>query len=249
MKTSDKILLCTTVSVIGIFIVMDALHYIGYNRGQILDFAALEQQDFISHEQEGIHWLVLDGPMRTIFYPADRLKIDIDRHEASRFQFERRGDTLLVSLGRYHARNAHDNYYSYGENVPVRVFLPAMKGIKLINGFAVLDNEEGRKGISAALELDSTQCWVGNYDRNADSVYSIEPWDTITVKGVNSNFIVNKQAHIKALSLRLDAESEMSDRFSLIDTAYIQGDSTTALHLNGRNFRKLHLDEIVHSTP
>jgi hypothetical protein len=249
MKTSDKILLYSTVSVIGIFLAVDLLHYIDYRRGKILDFAGIEQRDFVSHEEEGIRWLVLDGPMSTIFYPADGLKVDVDRSRAAHFHFKRQGDTLFVSLEDFWSRTAHDPYYSYSGYTPVRVFFPALKGIRLINGFAVLDNEEGRKGFNAALELDSTQCWVGNYSDKADSVYSIEPWDTISVRGVNGNFIVNRQAHVKALALRLDAQSEMSDRFSLIDTAYIQGDSTTTLHLHGRNFNKLHLDEVVHSTP
>jgi hypothetical protein len=249
MKTSDKVLLYSTVGVIGIFLAMDLLHYINYQRGEVLDFAAIEQRDFISHQEEGIHWLVLDGPMRTFFYPADRLKVDIDRSRASNFRFQRHGDTLVVSLENFWARSAHDPYYDYGGYTPVRVFFPVLKGMRIINGFALFDNEEGHKAVSAALELDGTQCWVGNYDQSRDSVYSIEPWDSIKVKGINSNFIVNRQVHVKALDLRLDAKSEFSDRYSLIDTAFIQGDSTTALHLHGRNFNKLHLDEVVHSTP
>lgn len=248
MKTSDKILLYTTVSFIGIFVVVDLLHYVNYRRGKIMDFAAIERQDYEPHEEEGIHWLVMDGPMRANFHPADRLKVDIPRGEGGHFQVRRAGDTLIVSFEGVWARGAHDAYSSY-DYPSVPVFFPVLKGIKLINGFAVLDNSQGRKGVSAALELDSTQCWVGRYDMMGDTVAQVEPWDTLSVKGVNCNFIVNRQAHVKAVDLQLDAKSEMSDRYSIIDTGYIRTDSTTTLHLHGRNLNKLRLDEVVHPIP
>jgi hypothetical protein len=247
MKTSDKILLYSSLGVIGLFLALDLVHYASYSRGEILDFAGIEQQDFERHQEEGIRWLVLNGPMRTTFYPADRLTIDVDRSRKSQFSFERHGDTLLLSLENAWSRSAHDDFRSYGDYVPVHVFFPALKGIKLIGGFAVLDNEEGRRAPDVALELDSTQCYVGNYDMHADTVYSIEPWDTIKVQGVNCNLIVNRQAHVRALDLRMDANSEVSDRFSRIDTGYIRAESTTTLHLRGENLKKLRLDAVATS--
>jgi hypothetical protein len=249
MKTSDKILLYTTVSFIGIFVVVDLLHYINYRRGNILDFAAIERLDYEKHEEEGVHWLVLDGPMRTNFYPADRLKIDVPRAEGTPIQIRRVNDTLFVSLAAPWTRSAHNLYGAYGDYPAVRVFFPVLKGIRLINGFAVLDNSEGKKGISVALELNNTQCWIGRYNNQADTVGVVEPWDSVSVKGIDCNFVVNRQAHVKAVDLRLDAKSEMQDRFSLIDTGYIHSEITTSLHLQGRNINKLRLDEVDHPTP
>ena len=242
MKTSDKLLLYSTIAVLGIFLLIDVLHYVNYRRGRILDFAAIERQDFVAHAESGVHWLVLDGPMRTHFYPADRLKIDVDRSKAARFHFERNGDTLRVSLGSYWARSAHDAFASYGEYIPVQVFFPALKGIQLINGFAVLDNEAARKGLNVTMELDSTQCWVGNYDPDRDSVISVEPWDTLRAKIINGHLILNRQAHVKTLELWLDNKAEATDRFSRIDTAVIRGKTTSTVLLRGENFKRLRLE-------
>jgi hypothetical protein len=239
MKKSDKLLFYSFITAFGIFLLVDVLHYINYRRGNILDFAAIEQRDFVSHAEDGVHWLVLDGPMRTHFYPADRLKIDVDRSQAARVHFQRDGDTLRVSIADYRARSAHDAFNSYGNYVPVQVFFPPLTGIRLINGFAVLDNEEARKGINVTMELDSTQCWVGNYNPDRDSVLSIEPWDTIRAKVINGNLILNRQAHVKALELSMDDKAEASDRFSRIDTAIVQGKMTTTLLLRGENFKRL----------
>lgn len=239
MKTSDKIVLYSTVTVFGLMMVVHLLHYVKYRRGEVLDFKEIEEADFTQHSMTGINWLVLDGPMRTTLYPADSLRFDLDKGDA-RFVYSRIGDTLHVTLNTWEFRGAHDNWYSYQGYPTVHIFFPPLKGIRIRNGFAVLDNEKSRPGVNAAIELDSTQLYVGNYDPNRDSVFSMEPWDTISVQGINCNVIVNKQAHVKALDLRLDAKSEVSDRYSIIDTGFIQADTTSAIHLHGRNLRKIH---------
>lgn len=249
MRTSDKLLLCTTASFIGIFIMIDLLHYVNYARGNVLDFAAMEQQDYVLHEEDGIHWLVLDGPMATSFYPAKKLKIDIDKSVASKIVFKRIGDTLFVSFPHQRARGAHDYYSSYGNYPSVCVFFPPLKGIRINKGFATLDNAGGVSGLDAALELDSTQCWMGHYDNEADTVPNAEPWDTIRVKGVNANFVLSPQAEVKVLQLALDARSEAADFNCTIDSVSIAADSNTAIHFHGRNFKKLHVDAVVHPTP
>lgn len=249
MKTSDKILLFSSLSVVGLFLVLEVLHHVKYREGAILDFAAIEKRDFVSRQDTGVHWLVLDGPMRVLFYPSDHLKIDVDRLSESKFQYLRHGDTLLLTLNAQGTRSAHDNWFSFRGFPAVRVFFPPLEGIRLRNAFAAFNNEDGRKGISATLELDSTQCFIGNYSEERDSAFPTEPWDIIRVSGVNCNLVINKQAYVKTLDVRLDAKSEFSDRFSRIDTGYIQADSTTMLHLHGANLKKLRLDDVVHSAP
>src|ERR1700761_9022402 len=140
MKTSDKILLTATLGFVGIFVVIDVLHAINYRRGKVMDFSAIEREDYVTHEEEGVHWLVLDGPMRTSFYPAERLKIDVDRSVAPKIGFQRENDTLFVSFPHQRARGAHDNYVSYGNYPSVIIFFPALRealrGIRINKGFA-----------------------------------------------------------------------------------------------------------------
>ena len=249
MKTSDKILLCTTLGFVGIFVVIDLLHYANYVRGKVLDFAAVEREDYVQHTEEGINWLVLDGPMRTSFYPAEQLKIDVDSSVASKINFQRIADTLFVSFPYQRSRGAHDYYQSYGNYPSVYVFSSKLKGIRINKGFAILDNAAGLGGLDAALELDSTQCWLGHYDDETDSAAGIEPWDTVRIKAVNASFVLSHQAHVKVLDLVLDTKSEVADYNSAIDSARIAADSNTAIHFHGRNFKKLHFDAIVHPTP
>jgi len=283
MKTSDKILLYSTISAVGFFLSLDLIHFVKYRRGEVLNFSDIERLDYVSREDTGVRWLVLDGPMRTLMYPAGssglagfggstaagpaeggprapggsadaavgRLKIDVEKSRVADLTFTRHGDTLEVVMNPTDTRirSAHDDWYSYGGYLPVRIFFPSGLGIRVRNGFTVLNNEERHKGVSASLELDSTQCWLGSYSREFDTMSYTEPWDSVRVRGINSNFIVNRQIHVHALDLRLDTKSQFSDRYSLIDTAYVEGDTNTLFILRGRNFGRIHTEHVVHSAP
>lgn len=246
MKTSDKILLFSTLGALGLFVTVDLLHYAKYKTGEFLTYRQLETEDFDRHPMDGIHWLVLDGPMRTTLRPAEHFEFDIAKGDESRFYWLRQGDTLEIFTKQRNGRDAHQSWFGYFDYPPMRIYSPQLKGIRFKKGFAVLENEEDHQGINASLVLDSTQLWVGTYYPWHDTVTRMESWDSVSVRAVNSNFVMNKQAHVKALNLQLDEQSEASDRYSTIDTGYIKGDTGSYFHMRGKNFKKLRLDAIDH---
>jgi hypothetical protein len=247
MKTSDKILLFSTFGAFGLFIVSDLLHYFSYRSGDVLRFQDIEHLDFTPHVVEGVHWLVLDGPMQTTFYPADRLRVDVDKEAEPKISYERQGDTMFVRCREHNARSAHDQVPSYEGYVPVHVFCPALKGIRIKNGFATLDNEEGHRAMNVSLQLINTQLWVGSF--SIGSTTTVEPWDTISVRGSNCEVALNFQAHVKMIDLRVDGNSVVWDHMSLVDSGYIHSDPGTLLHLQGRNVKKIRLDALTLSAP
>jgi hypothetical protein len=251
MKTSDKLLLFSTLSAIGLFVAVDLVKYAQYRSGDILDFKALQEQDYIRHSMAGIQWLVLDGPIRSTLRPSenDSLEFELPKVEQGRVDWVRRGDTLTISIKDERTRSPHDNWYSYGGYATVRVYTPPLKGIRVNNGHVSLANETNKPGLSAHFVVDSTQLWVGAFTPDWDSVYSVEPWDSISVRGVNSNVILNRQAHVKELALLLDEHSQAEDRFSAVDTGFIQGDTNTIIHLRGKNFEKIRLSRAGRSAP
>jgi hypothetical protein len=251
MKTSDKILLYSTLSAVGLFIATDLLQFAKYRSGDILDFKALQQRDYSRHVLAGIQWLVLDGPIRSTLRPGenDSLEFDVNKLQEGHLDWVRRGDTLILSAKGIRLRTAHDNWLAFEDYVAVRVYSPQLKGVYANNGHVSLDNEARRAGLSAHFVIDSTLLWIGAYDRDSDEVYSVEPWDTISVRGVNSSFILNKQAHVKELGLVLDGRSEVTDRLSVVDTGFIQGDSNTVIQLRGKNFDKIRLSRAGRSSP
>jgi len=99
------------------------------------------------------------------------------------------------------------------------------------------------------LQLDSSQLWVGAYNQDRDSAVQTEPYDSIRITAVNSAIVLNRQAYVKALDLRLDDRSEMVDRFSKFDTARIRGEKNTGIQLKGSNFKKIRWETPDRPTP
>jgi hypothetical protein len=246
MKTSDKILLYSASFALTAFIGTNLLHYAKYRAGDILDARAINAQDYIPHALQGIHSIVLDGPMRATLYPSDHFEFDLPRDAEGAFDYRRQGDSLLLFCRNRKIRDPHDNWNSYLGFPPVHIYFPLQAYIHIRNGFANLSNEENRKEVSASFLLDSSQFWVGAYHPEADTVYAIEHFDSLRVSAINSNIIFNKQTHIAHLDLRLDDRSDAEDRFSTIDSAVYLVDSNTNLRIRGKNSKRIRFATIDH---
>jgi hypothetical protein len=246
MKTSDKILLYSASFALTAFVGTNLMHYAKYRAGDILDAKAINARDYAAHALRGIHSIVLDGPMRATLYPSDHFEFDLPRDAEGTFDYRQEGDSLLLFSRDFKARNPHDNWNSFQDYPPVRIYFPRQALIHLRNSFASLSNEEDRKEVSAFFLLDSSQLWVGAYRPEADTIYATEHFDSLHVSAINSNIIFNKQSHIAHLDLRLDDRSDAEDRFSTIDSAVYLVDSNTNLRIRGKNSNKIRFATMNH---
>lgn len=249
MKTSDKIILFSTLTAIGLFGGAHLLQYARYRAGDILTYKDLNREDYVPHTGTQPAWLILEGPMRASIVPADSFHFDLAKKDLSSFGYRQSGDSLIIGADERLIKNPHQGWNDYLLFPAINIYCPVLRGIRIRNGFAVLQNEQGRPGISVSLELDSSQLWVGAYNQDRDSVIQTEPYDSIRINAVNSAIVLNRQAYVKALDLRLDDRSDLVDRFSRFDTARIQGEKNTNIHLKGSNFKKIRWDEPDHPTP
>jgi hypothetical protein len=247
MKTSDKILIYSASFALTAFVGTNLLHYARYRAGDILDAKAINAQDYTQQALQGIHSIVLDGPMRATLYPSDHFEFDLPRDAEGVFDYRQQGDSLLLFCrDRRKIRDPHDNWNSYQDFPPVHIYFPRQTRIHIRDGFATLSNEEGRKEVSTSFLLDSSQLWVGAYRPEADTVYAVEHFDSLRVSAINSNIIFNKQSHIAHLDLRLDDNSDAEDRFSTIDSAVYLVDSNTNLRIRGKNSNKIRFATMNH---
>ena len=246
MKTSDKILLYSASFALTAFVGTNLLHDAKYRAGDILDAKAINAQDYTPHALQGIHSILLDGPMRATLYPSDHFEFDLPRDAGGAFEYRQQGDSLLLFSRDRKYRDAHDSWVTYQDYPAVHIYFPRQTCIHIRKGFATLSNEEDRKEVSASFLLDSSQLWVGAYRPEADTIYAIEHFDSLRVSATNSNIIFNKQAHIAHLDLRLDDRSDAEDRFSTIDSAVYLVDSNTNLHIRGKNSKRIRFATIDH---
>jgi len=249
MKTSDKIILFSVLTGLGLFGAIHLLQYARYRSGDILTYKDLDRQDFAPHAGTQPLWLILDGPMHASLFASDSFHFDLARRDLSSFHYRQSGDSLIIEGDRRLIKNPHQGWNDYWHFPAINIYCPVLRGIRIRNGFAVLQNEQGRRGVTASLELDSTQLWVGAYNEDRDSVIQTEPYDSISIKAINSSIVLNRQAYVKSVDLRLDDRSDFVDRFSSFDTARIMGEKNTGIHLKGSNFKKIRWDVPDHPTP
>jgi hypothetical protein len=249
MKTSDKIILFSVLTGLGLFGAIHLLQYSRYRSGDILTYKDLDREDFVPHAGTQPQWLILDGPMHANLFPSDSFHFDFAKRDLSSLHYRQSGNSLIIEGDRRLIKNPHQGWNDYWLFPAINIYCPVLRGIRIRNGFAVLQNEQGRQGVTASLELDSAQLWVGAYNQDRDSVIQTEPYDSVSIKAFNSAIILNRQAYVKVLDLRLDDRSEFVDRYSRFDTARIMGEKNTNIHLKGSNFKKIRWDVPDHPTP
>jgi hypothetical protein len=249
MKTSDKIILFSTLTALGIFGGVQFLQFARFRAGDILTVKDLDREDFVSTTLPRPASLLLEGPMRAFVLPADSFHFSIDINEVAAFHYHQAGDSLVIEGDKRLKKSPHQGWFDYMGFPTIHIYTPRLKNIRVNNGFVVLQNDEGRAGISVALDLDSSQIWVGAYNADRDSVVQTEPYDSITIHAVNSAVILNRQAQVKALDLWLDDRSDIVDRWSRLDTAHIRGEKNTYIQIRGRSLSKIRWEIPDHSTP
>jgi hypothetical protein len=187
--------------------------------------------------------------MRASIVPSDSFHFDLAKRDLSSFRYRQSGDSLIIEADNRLMKNPHQGWNDYLFFPAINIYCPVLRGIYIRNGFAVLQNEQGRPGVGGSLELDSAQLWVGAYNQDRDSVIQTEPYDSIKIRSINSAIVLNRQAYVKVLDLRLDDRSDFVDRFSKFDTARIMGEKNTNIQLKGSNFKKIRWDVPDHPTP
>lgn len=249
MKTSDKIILFSTLTTLGIFGGVQILQYAQLRAGDILTVKDLNRKDFVSTHLPRPARLILEGPMRAFLIPSDSFHLDIAIDAVAAFHYHQAGDSLIIEGDKRLKKSPHQGWFDYTGFPTIHIYTPRLRDIRVNNGFVVLQNEEGRPGISATLDLDSAQLWVGAFDQEKDTVFRTEPYDSITIRAVNSAVVLNRQAYVKALDLRLDNRSDIVDRYSRMDTAHIRGEKNTYIQIRGSSLSKIRWEIPDHSTP
>ena len=249
MKTSDKIILFSTLTALGALGGVQLLQYAQLQAGNILTEKSLNREDFVSTHLPQPARLILEGPMRAFLFPSDSFHLDIDINAVDALHYHQAGDSLVIEGDKRLKKSPHQGWFDYTGFPTIHIYTSSLRDIRVNNGFVVLQNGEGRPGINATLDLDSTQLWVGAYDPEKDSAYRTEPYDSITIRAVNSAVVLNRQAYVKALDLRLDDRSDIVDRYSRFDTAHIRGDKNTNIQIRGSSFSKIRWEMPDHSTP
>jgi hypothetical protein len=240
MKTSNKLILFFFLSAIAILGAIHLALFSKYRRGLIETEKELNEEQFNSFRMQAPKWLSLNGHLHVNIIPSDSFHISLDKN-ARGLGYRLQGDTLIITGNTEGDKNPHGSWNEYWNLPRVNIFCTGLSGIRVVNSYVAITNEKGKAGVAAFFTLKDAQLWIGAFDPVKDSVFNTEPFDSIVVGETNSTVVINRQSLVHKLSVQLDNVSEITDRFSRIDTGRIVAGRYSKIYMTAANFNKIGL--------
>ena len=257
MKTSDKILLISSLSSIGIFGLVHLALYAKYRRGDILMEKNLHAQQLAVHPIPAPRWLVVRGLLRTHIIPSDSFAIEfldgMDEVRRIRLKqagglfpekveepfYHREGDTLFIEGDK--GQEIDQQFASQMRPAPfpiVNVYCRGLELIEMEGGQITLVGGTRARPAGANLAIRNGVLWVGQYHSQADKDYP-DLFDTVQVRASGSTVMLNNPVMVARLQANLTNHSLIDDRNIDIGQLALNCDSTSKVSFTGKNLQKL----------
>ncbi len=240
MKTSNKLILISSLSALGVFGAVHLALLSNYRNGRIHSEDEMNQDRFTAYHMSEPAWLSLKGQMHADIIPSDSFHIELEKNVPG-LTYRMEGDSLIISGPSSEGVNPHGSWNEYWQWPRVYIFYSRLKNIRAEGSYLAYGNPEGTPGQSARFMLKDAQLWIGAFNPQVDSVFLNERFDSIQIGETNSTVVLNRQAQVARLSTRLDNQSEIIDRYCRIDTGWMVAAPYAKIYLMGRNFNKISL--------
>lgn len=259
MKTSNKILLISSLSAMGIFGLVHLTLYARYERKDLLTENDLQGRRLALIPAP--RYLAIRGLLQTHIIPSDTFSIefrnssddsrmiqprqskDADAWNKREPSYHREGDTLFIEgeKGRTVYRNNADQMIQWPFPV-VNVYCRNLGLIEVNGGQVTLvgaTQTAGAAGDQARLIVKNSILWVGQYHNWSDPL-TPEFFDTLRIRAFNSTVLLNHLTVTGPLQANLADNSLIEDRGTDIGQLLEIGcDSTSSARFTGKNLQKL----------
>ncbi|HEY4063916.1 MAG TPA: hypothetical protein VGM30_18545 [Puia sp.] len=267
MKTSDKILLISSLSSLGIFGLVHLMLFAKQERGEIQKENGFQARQLTFKQMTEPYCLVMRGLLQIHIIPSDsfslefRLSADDNRtiipkesvaslngsrsdpgtNNSKEPVYHREGDTLFIDgeKGQVWRKNA-DMMIQWPFPV-VNVYCRHPGLIKVEGGQVTLVG--GRTALQAGgrstrMTIRNGILWVGQFHGWNDPVYP-EFFDTLQLHATNSTIMLNHLAATDRLQTSLSDNSLLQDLNMDIGQLEVGCDSSSRVNLTGKNLQKL----------
>jgi hypothetical protein len=248
MKTSNKILLISSLSALGIFGAVHLALYAKYARG---DFSSGSPDEKMTTLFAGPApaVLYLEGSLNVRFLPSDSFSVECAKADEDRINMRQSGDSFHVIGDTNITRNPHTSWQQFDYFPWVTVHCGRSKKIQLSGVIALIKGTSSAGSFALELGITNTQLVMGEPDDNAPGIHKLalgaqtgrklEFYDKLDIRSVNSNVVMNANSVIRDLDIQLDDRSEMHDFDAQIDSPLISYSAHSQIDLSGANFKKL----------
>jgi hypothetical protein len=260
MKTSDKLLLISFLSVLGLFGSVHLALYARYSHGDIITEKELRAERFIRYTVPAPLALSLEGGLNVRIIPSDTFSVEMEKaavggnglekgtvtvkgmNEESlpELSYRLKGDTLIITGNSTRKVTMHDPWQIYYNNFPrVNVYTGNLKSIRLSGGMAVLKGETRPGLFNTSLSVENALLWIGeSYDDN-DKALPADALDSVSIWAVNSMLVPHRNAVLRKLNVKLDDRSEIDDQQAVIGRSAISYSAGARINMTGANLKNL----------
>jgi hypothetical protein len=196
MKTSNKILLALfLVTLLFIAAIPVAINY-SYRHKQFYTAQNEESARVESHTFNPVQFISIKDVRNCLVVPSDSLRLDIDNAIADNTQFRIEGDTFLL-------RQNFQLKTDSGSNPGITLYLPVIKGMKLMNSDIQLKgsfNPKARDLEGRSYQIDLINSRLVSVEISKDRRLT-EFFNVISITGKGNSSVNFNTSRIKKLSL------------------------------------------------
>jgi len=256
MKTSNQLLVITSVSALGIFGLAHLALYGEYKQGNIIPETQLRNEQFRRYDLPEPQYLFIQGLLFVTIIPSDTFHIELENKDVPSMgpkasllgeetgdppqpTYRIAGDTLLI-MGARASKIARTLDPELPWNFPqVNIYCRNVPAILVENGQVFLKGSVRHAPGFRQLQLRDAICGVGKRPAGGNEQEHPDNFDTLRIDAANSVVVLNQPANIRSLSMRMDNRSELRDRNAEIGKISLDCADKAVIILSGKNQKKI----------
>jgi hypothetical protein len=239
MKTSNKLLLIFSLSVLAVFLGIHLTLYSQLRHGHIFNSRMTQDGWTRSYDGAAPAILVMEGNINVTLIPSDSFYLEVQEEFAGKVHCRLAGDSLVVKGDGTFVANPHGFHGNYSDLPWVSVHMGHPALIRLRDVLALLRGYDKPGSFDTHITVTNAQLWIGeSYGANGAD-YPSQYYDSLQVEGENADLVLHSNAHINHLAATLDARSEVNEQRAKLGTISIQYTPQTKINLTGLNLDKL----------
>jgi hypothetical protein len=240
MKTSDKLILFFSLSVLGLYGAAQLALYARSRQGEIVTNAPLEEGRITEYKGKAPAFLSLQGNVNVRLIPSDTFYIEYEREAKGKINCRPFGtDSLLVQGEDLSRMSPHRPFQGYSDFPWIEVHTGTHTRIRLTGVLAIVKGPTNSGRTDWDLQAINTQLWIGEAYGNETDFAAAELYDSVQVNATNTNIVLNRNAVIGQLTAQLDDQSEINDEHATIGKPAIHYTDRSKVNLTGINLNKL----------
>jgi hypothetical protein len=258
MKTSDKLILTTALSSLGILGLVQVTLYAKYRSGDIVTEKELHAEQFNRYEMAAPRYLFVEGMLQVHIIPSDSFYIEVEKRidiprkgpmiivngtDVSRpvhVAFQDKQDTLTITGNNIQKINRRDNPYVLWNLPRVNIYCRDLKEIRVVNAQIILEGDPALRPSCTRMQVENAILWIGQFDEQEGAPYELRAfYDSLSIRSISSTVRLNDKAEVRALKIDLEGTTELLEGGADIERPYFRYGDSSKVSLTGRTLQRL----------